>query len=211
MSGKKAWLKHAPLIFGVIVVLVLVVLLVMFFSSMEQQPEPKKTVQQITVITPPPPPPTPPEPEPEQEPEPEEPEFEDEPEPEAEALSEDNLDDPVGDADGAEGGSGDGPLIGGRSGNRKGVRGGKYAGLMKREIYEYLNEITEIKRLEYNVSAKIWVDKYGVFERFSIDIRSGDYKAKELIEKYLWEMERLSSPPGPAAVMPVTIRLKTNF
>ena len=182
------------------------VLMVRSFLSGEA-PAPKKLVQEIKVLRPPPPeelPPPPPPP-------PEEKVDLNEPEPEPDPVA--NNEPPPGelglDADGT--GAGDGFGLVGRKGGRDLLGSGGsafawYAGLLKGEILDQLQEVKAARSGAYSVIVKIWVRSDGSVERIRLAQSSGDRSRDSAIETALARIDRISQ--GPPADMPQPISLK---
>lgn len=182
------------------------VLLVRNFLHGAAQP-PKKLVQEIKIIRPPPPaelPPPPPPP-------PEEKVDVNDPPPEPDPVA--NNEPPPGDlgldADGSAGGDSFGLL--GRKGGRDllGTGGSAfswYAGLLKGEILDQLQEVKAARSGAYSVVVKIWVKSDGSVERIRLAQSTGDRTRDSAIERALEKIDRISQ--GPPADMPQPVSLK---
>lgn len=181
-------------------------LLVRNFLASEA-PTHKKVVQEIRVIRPPPPedlPPPPPPP-------PEETEDLSEPEPAPDPVA--SNEPPPGDlgldADGTAGSDSFGLL--GRKGGRDLLGSGGsafawYAGLLKGEILEQLQEVKAARSGAYSVVVKVWVRSDGSVERIRLAQSTGDRARDSAIESALARIDRISQ--GPPADMPQPVSLK---
>lgn len=163
------WARFMPALIIVVVLLVVVGGLYWIKTKLDAKPgNPKKMVQQITVIAPPPPPPPPPEQKIEEPPPPEEePEPIDEPEPVPEDVP-DTADEPPPGADlgvDAEGGAGtdDFGLVAKKGGSA--LLGGNgsnpfswYTNTVQQDVLEKINENQKIRKRAYRVTVKLWVD-----------------------------------------------------
>ena len=167
----------------------------------------KQVVQEIRVIRPPPPPPDvepPPPPPPEEE--------VDLPEPEPEPVA--SNDPPPGeqlglDADGTAGGDAFGLLA--RKGGRDLLASGGsayawYAGLIKSEILEHLQDEKRARQGAYSVTVRVWVRADGSIERYAIAQSSGSVERDQAIESALGKIQRI--PQGPPADMPQPVSLR---
>jgi protein TonB len=193
--------------------LVLVVLgggiwLVRHFLASAPPPQ-KKVAQEIHIIRPPPealpppPPPPPPDekvdiPDPQQEPDPT---PSDEPPP-AEQLGLD--------AEGTAGGDGFG--LAARKGGRDLLASGGsaftwYAGLIKNEILERLQDETRARSGSYSITVRVWVRQDGTIERFKLVQSSGDRDRDKAIESALSGIGRVSQSPPADMPQPVSLRI----
>lgn len=167
---------------------------------------PKKVVQEVQIIRPPPPPDVPPPPPP--------------PAPEDEVDIPESEPDPVANDAApaerlgldAEGGAG-GDLFGlvGRKGGRDLVGSGGsafawYAGLLKGEILQQLQEVKAARSGAYSVVVKVWVRSDGSIERIRLAQTTGDRERDSAIEQALTRIDRISQ--GPPADMPQPVSLK---
>jgi len=171
-------------------------------------PAQKKVVQEIRLIRPPPeelPPPPPPPPEEKvdvTEPEPQpDPTPSDEPPP-AEQLGLD-----------AEGGAGgDGFGLAARKGGRDLLSTGSsaytwYAGLLKNEILDKLQEDQRTRAGSYSVPVRAWVRMDGTIERIELAKSTGDRDRDQIIEKLLQKIARLPQSPPAGLPQPMTLRI----
>lgn len=170
-------------------------------------PAQKKVVQEIRVIRPPPPEQLPPPPPPPPEEEVDVTEPEQQPDPVA------SNEPPPGnlglDADGTAGGDAFGLL--GRKGGRDLLGSGGsayawYAGLLKGEILDQLQEVKAARSGAYSVVVKVWVRSDGSVERIRLAQSSGDRARDSAIETALARIGRISQ--GPPADMPQPVSLK---
>ena len=181
------------------------VLMVRGFLNSEAPPQ-KKLVQEIRIVRPPPPeelpPPPPPPPDevdvtqPEQQPDPV---ASNEPPPGDLGL----------DADGTAGSDSFG-LVGRKGGRDLLGSGGSafawYAGLLKGEILDQLQEVKAARSGAYSVVIKIWVRSDGSVERVRLAQSTGDRARDSAIESALARIDRISQ--GPPADMPQPVSLK---
>jgi protein TonB len=199
-------IRSLPALIGIALTGLVVYFAVTLLSTPDDEKPRKKIVQQVTIIAPPPPPPPPPEPEPEiQEPEEEEiiEEIDD-------AMPEEGMDEDVGsdlgmDADGSAGGDSFGLVA--RKGGR-GLIGGGYGALVVQEINSMLVDDDELRRKEYTVVLKLWIDESGNIERYVIDRKHADGEVVAMLESAISRLGSVSS--GPPLEMPQPIRLKVK-
>jgi len=169
----------------------------------------KKVAQEIRIIRPPPlpelepPPPPPPEddvdvPEPEEQPDPTQ---SDEAAP-AEQLGLD--------AQGTAGGDGFG-LVGRKGGRDLLASGGSayawYAGLLKTEILEQLQDEKRARTGSFSVLVRVWVRQDGTIERIGLAQSSGDRERDHAIEQALGRIGRISQAPPADMPQPVSLRI----
>lgn len=204
--------RHIPKIVGTLMVVVVSGLMVYFVKGFLDTPAttPKKSVQQITLLTPPPPPPQekPPEPEVEEEVEIEEPEPLDEmPE---EAADEAPAGEELGiDAEGGAGGDGFGLI--GRKGGRGLLEGSgdpfKYFGSqLSRRIEDALLDVEDLRKRGYSVVLEVWVGTDGRVTRVSLARSTGDSETDALMNEAIMGAHAAAPPPG----MPQPIRLRVS-
>jgi len=174
----------------------------------EDVPAPKKVVQEIRVIRPPPPEELPPPPPPPPEEEVDVPEPEQQPDPVA------SNEPPPGDlgldAEGTAGSDGFGLL--GRKGGRDLLGSGGsaftwYAGLLKGEILEQLQEVKAARSGAYSVVVRIWVRSDGSVERIRLAQSTGDRERDSAIESALQRIDRVSQGPPADMPQPVSLRI----
>src|SRR5262249_42865139 len=159
-----------------------------------QAPPPaKKVVQEIRVIRPPPPPPEtpPPPPPPEEKVDLKQPEPEPDPTPSNEPPPSEQL---GLDADGSAGSDGFG--LAARKGGRDLLAvGGSaftwYAGLLKSEIQDRLQDEQRARSGSYSVPVRAWVREDGTVERIELADSTGDRARDEAIRKALAKISRL--------------------
>lgn len=172
-----------------------------------EAPAPKKLVQEIQIIRPPPPPPdTPPPPPPPPEEEVDVPENEPDPVAENEAPPMEQL---GLDADGSAGGD----LFGlaARKGGRdllgsSGSAFAWYAGLVKGEILDRLQDVKAARSGAYSVVIKVWVKSDGSVENIRLAQSTGSRERDAAVENELARITRISQ--GPPADMPQPMSLK---
>ena len=208
-GSKKTWLKYLPaaLIAVVVIIALIVALLLKQFFHVEKS-EQKKQIQQVTLIAPPPPPPPPPQEE-IKEPEVKEDIPEEQPE---EAAPNNDADAPAGedlgvDAEGGAGGDGFGLV--GKKGGRGLLGGSGYEQVVRQEINEAIIENTRLKHLEYVAVVNLALSDSGEFEKFDIELISGDAEAKALLEEVLRKKHRMSKPRPLEAANSVKLRIKS--
>ncbi len=220
MDKTKRWLRNVPLITG-IVLAVVIALGVYFLQGMFPKPaQPKKQMQQITMIQPPPPPPPPPEIKPpEPEPEPEkipEPEPEKEPEPAPEPDEQPAGEELGVDAEGAAGADGFGLL--GKKGGR-GLLGGSggstilwYGGQVKRGLEEDLQRLladSPARQAAYSVQLQVWVNPDGSVNRAELAVPSGNAEVDKALRAALPNV-RFSLPKTPPDNMPQPLQVRVT-
>jgi TonB family protein len=220
MDKHQRWLRNLPVLIGVVLTLVIAVAVYFLQDRFQKPAQPKKQMQQITMIQPPPPPPPPPEqkppePEPEQEKLPE-PEPEKEPEPAPEEAQE-----PAGEALGvdAEGGAGsDGFGLVGKKGGR-GLLGGSggsailwYGGQVKRGLEEELqNKLADssARKTAYTVQLNIWIAPDGSVNRAEMASSSGKPDVDQAIRAALPSV-RFTLPKPPPENMPQPLKIRVT-
>lgn len=220
ISKSRPYLRYLPALVGSFAVVLAVGVVVYFIVSfLQDKPSnPKKMVQQITLIQPPPPPPPvekPPEPEVKQEvdiPKPEE-TPQDQPEDTADNLP------PIGDDLGldAEGGAGGDAfgligkkggqnLIGGGGGGR--FRG--YADLVQEQISTALSEDEEIRKEKYSVIVHLWVGGDGKVERFELVKGTGKHDLDRKLKLDLSEIRGFNESPSVEMPQPIKLRISSR-
>ncbi|MFZ2449586.1 MAG: energy transducer TonB [Methylovulum miyakonense] len=214
------WLRNLPLIIGIVLALAIAVAVYFLQGLFPKPAQPKKQMQQITMIQPPPPPPPPPEVKPpEPEPEPEkmpEPEPEKEPEPAPEEAPE-----PAGEELGvdAEGGAGsDGFGLVGKKGGR-GLLGGTggsailwYGGQVKRGLEEELQRVladSPARKAAYSVQLQVWVNADGSVNRAELASSSGKPEVDQAIRAALPSLH-FSLPKAPPENMPQPLKVRVT-
>ena len=211
MNGRAPKTKLFPVLAIGLAVLVasggLVWLIVHFVNS--APPPAKKVVQEIRVIRPPPPPETPPPPPPPPE------EKVDVPEPEPESEPTPSNDPPPSEQLGldTEGtGAGDSfGLVGNKGGRDLLASGGSafawYAGLIKSEILDRLQEEKRIRAGSYSVLVRVWVRQDGTVERVRLGQTTGDTERDRVIEDALQRLGRISQAPPADMPQPINLRI----
>jgi protein TonB len=188
----------------------------------EPEGPPKKQVQQISLVKPPPPPRD------EKPPEPEPPKLEEE-KPidiaEPPPMPEQPMDTPEApppgpdlgvDAAGTAGGDSFG-LVGkkGGQGLLNGAGGGAahlwYAGLIKKEVQELLNEHNELRRNRYTLVVKVWVERDGRISQVDVQGTSGDPSVDRALRNALTAAARLEQPPPEDLPQPVRLRITSRL
>ncbi|EIC28277.1 MULTISPECIES: energy transducer TonB family protein [Methylomicrobium] len=220
MDSRKQWLKRLPMIIGGVLALLIAVGVYWIQGLFEKPLQPKKQIQQITVIQPPPPPPPPPEQKPpEPEPEPEkvpEPEPEEEPPPEP-----DEAEQPPGEELGvdAEGGAGsDGFGLVGKKGGR-GLLGGSggsailwYGGQVKRRLEGEIQTLlagSPAGKAAYSVLLNVWVGADGRVSRAELASGSGKSDIDQSIRSALPKL-RFALSKAPPENMPQPLKIKVT-
>ncbi|HAG94281.1 MAG: TonB-dependent receptor [Pseudomonadales bacterium] len=193
---KKRFAKHLPLLVGALLVLLLVVVGYYLVSGLKDQGEPKKVIQQITVIKPPTPPPEPPPP-PEEEPEPVEEELEEEVPDDPEPLPDQPSDQPAGDdlgldAEGVAGGDSFGLTA--RKGGRGLLSGGGFGAYLKQELNKAVTADAELRYLDYVAVVSLDLGENGQFNNIHIALEQGSQRAKELLLALFSAMGGLGRP-----------------
>ncbi|MDP2903095.1 MAG: energy transducer TonB [Methylovulum sp.] len=218
MDRYKRWLRNLPLLIGIVLTLLIAVGVYFLQDRFQKPAQPKKQMQQITMIQPPPPPPPEQKP-PEQAPEPEklpEPEPEKEPEPAPEEAEE-----PAGEELGvdAEGGAGsDGFGLIGKKGGR-GLLGGTggsailwYGGQVKRSIEEELqNRLADspARKTPYTLQLNVWVNADGSVSRAELGAGSGKSDVDQAIRAVLQDL-RFTLPKPPPETMPQPLKIRVT-
>ncbi|MGH8489127.1 MAG: TonB family protein [Gammaproteobacteria bacterium] len=205
--------KNLDKLAGIAVVAVFIAVVAFgLYQLMSSVPEkPGRSIQQISIIKPPPPPPPPkleepPEPEIEEpieeiEPVEETPEAENEPPP-GEDLGVDAEGGAGGDGFGLVGKKGGRGLIGGG-----GSRFGYFAGLLERELQEYLSNNDEVRKKGYSVIVRIWISPDGSVTRSELQGTSGDPEVDDALTAALTRSFRLSERPPEDMPQPVKLRI----
>lgn len=219
MTGYQKWLRHLPILMGVVLTLLIAVAIYFLQDKFQKPVQPKKQVQQITMIQPPPLPPPPPEVKPpEPEPEPEKlPEPEPEPEPKPEEAQEPPGEELGVDADGTAGSDGFGLL--GKKGGRSllGGSGGNailwYGGQIKKGLEEDLQRLLDekVRNASYTVYLKVWMNGDGRVSRAELTQGSGNKVVDDDIRAALGKLSFvLPKPPPENMPQPVKIRLTSK-
>ena len=173
-------------------------------------PQQKKVVQEIHVIRPPPPPPDlppPPPPPPEEKVDVTEPEKQPDPTPSDEPPPSEQL------GLDAEGGSGSDAfgLVGHKGGRDLLASGGSafawYAGLLKSEFLDQLQETQEARKGSYSVVVHVWVGQDGSVQRVRLAQSTGDKERDKAIEAALSRVSRLSQAPPADMPQPISLRI----
>lgn len=182
------------------------------------QPAPRtqKVVQEIALVRPPPPPkkeePPPPPPEIEEEvdlPEPE-------PAPEPMQADEPPPPGPLGlDADGVAGADGFG-LVSRRGGRgiTEGAGGDRlrwYAGVLRQALSAHLASYEELRRRNYTITVRLWLNGAGEVEKVSLDQSTGEPELDLVIEQALASITELGGRPPAGIPQPVTLRLVSRL
>lgn len=209
MSNKK-WLKYLPaalVVLAIVAVLSVAVLLNRFLHQ-DKGPQ-KKLVQQVTLITPPPPPPPPPEQE--KPPEVKEQEI---PQEEMKEMPQDDTPqqspgDQLGvDAEGGAGGDSFG-LVGRPGGHGLLGGGGGYEQYVRQEINQFVLENPRLKHMQYVAKVTLEISASGEFERYDVELVSGDKEAADILRRILADKRRLGKPRPLEAASLVKLRIKS--
>ncbi len=173
-------------------------------------PPTKKVVQEIHVIRPPPPPPEtppPPPPPPEEKVDVHEPDPEPDPTPSNDPPPSEQL---GLDAEGGAGGDAFG-LVGHKGGRDLLASGGSaylwYAGILKNEILDRLQQDKDVRKGSYSVDVKLWVRPDGSVERVRLTQSTGDRQRDQAIEAALSRMTRISQAPPSDMPQPISLRI----
>ena len=171
-------------------------------------PAQKKVVQEIQVIRPPPPPPDLPPPPP---PPPEEEVKLNEPPPDPTPNNEPPPGEQLGlDTQGGAGGDGFG-LVGRPGGRDLLATGGSayawYAGLLKNEILDRLQDDKDARKGSYTVMVRVWVKRDGAIERVALTQSSGDRDRDRAIEQALNRITHIAQAPPADMPQPVSLRI----
>jgi periplasmic protein TonB len=170
---------------------------------------PKQVVQEVRIIRPPPPEEQPPPPPP---PPPEEEKVDlNEPQPDPTPSDEPPPGNLLGlDAEGSGGGDGFG-LVGRPGGRDLLATGGSafswYAGLIKNEILDALDDEKNVRSGAYSVVVRVWVAHDGTVEKASLEGSSGDRERDRAIEFALSQLQRLSQAPPANMPQPISLRI----
>lgn len=176
-------------------------------------PPTKKVVQEIHVIRPPPPPPEtpPPPPPPEEKVDVHEPEQQPDPTPSNDPPPSQQL---GLDAEGGAGGDGFG-LVGNKGGRDLLASGGGnaftwYAGLIKTEILDRLQDDKDVRKGSYSAKVDIWLRQDGTIERIRLAQSSGDKVRDKAIEADLAQITRISQAPPVGMPQPIKLRIDSR-
>ncbi len=211
MNGRAQKYRFVPLIALCLLVLLVggggVWFLRSFLAS--APPAQKKVAQEIHLIRPPPEqlPPPPPPPPPEEKVDVPEPQPQPDPTPSDESPPSDTL---GLDAEGMAGGDSFG--LAARKGGRDLLASGGsaftwYAGLLKNEILDQLQEEKRARSGSYTVIVRVWVRPDGSIEHFALARGSGDSDRDRAIEAALSRIGRLSQGPPADMPQPVSLRI----
>lgn len=209
--------RHIPKIVGTLMVVVVSGLMVYFVKGFLDTPAttPKKSVQQITLLTPPPPPPQekPPEPEVEEKVEIEEPEPLDEmPE---EAADEAPAGEELGvDAEGGAGGDGFGLI--GRKGGRGLLEGSGdpfnyFGSQLSRRIEDALLDVEDLRKRGYSVVLEVWVGTDGRVTRARLVSSTGNRETDALMNEAILQAQAVAQAPPPGMPQPIRLRVSSQL
>jgi periplasmic protein TonB len=211
VNGRAQKYRYLPLVALCLFVLALgggAVWLVVDFLG-EAPPPQKKVVQEIRIVRPPPDalPPPPPPPPPEEEVDVPEPQQQEEPTPSDEPPPSEQL---GLDAEGTAGGDGFG--LAARKGGRDLLASGGsaftwYAGLLKTEILDRLQDDASVRAGSYSVLVRVWVRPDGSIERIALAQSSGDKERDRAIESALARVSRISQTPPAGMPQPISLRI----
>jgi len=214
----RRYLRYLPGL-AVFLAVILIVGVVGYFvvGFLKDKPaNPKKLVQQITLIQPPPPPPVEKPPEPEIKQEVDVPKPQDTPEDQPEDTAE-NLP-PIGDDLGldAEGGAG-GDSFGlvGKKGGQSLIGGGgsqfrRYVSLVQDQISMTLSEDEKIRKEKYSVIVHLWVGGDGKVERFELVKGTGKHSLDKKLKLDLSEVRAFDEAPSVEMPQPIKLRISSR-
>jgi periplasmic protein TonB len=206
---KKNWMKYLPALLGALIVIAAVVAMLLVGRLLHKDKvEQKKMVQQVTILNPPLPPPPPP---PQEKP-PEVKEEEIPPEEVEEAAPDNAQEEAPGqdlgvDAEGAAGGDSFGLV--GKKGGRGILGGGGYEQFVRQEINEFIVEEPRLKHMAYVANVTLQISDSGEFEKFDVELVSGDQEALQILKKIIADKRRLSRPKPLEAASLVKLRIKS--
>jgi periplasmic protein TonB len=216
VSARKKKNRHLPVVIvGLSVSLVGVGAFALVRSFLNSAPgQPQTVVQEIHLIRPPPPPPDlppPPPPPPEEKVNVPQPEKQPNPTPNnqpppGEHLGLDAAGGAGSDAFGLYGNPGGRDLIGGAGGSAYVW----YAGILKNDILNLLQDDPAIRKGSYAVSVKLWLRNDGTVERFRLAQSTGDRARDQELEKRLSELTRISQAPPADTPQPITVEITTR-
>jgi periplasmic protein TonB len=211
VNGRAHKYRYLPLVALCLFVLVLgggVVWFMIDFLGNAAPPQ-KKVVQEIRIVRPPPDalPPPPPPPPPEEEVDVTEPQPQEEPTPSDEPPPGEQL---GLDAEGTAGGDGFG--LAARKGGRDLLASGGsaftwYAGLLKNEILDRLQDDQSVRAGSYSVLVRVWVRADGSIERIALAQSTGDKERDRAIESALSRVSRISQTPPAGMPQPISLRI----
>jgi hypothetical protein len=177
-------------------------------------PPSQPLIQQISIVQPPPPPPPPPKIEEPPEPEMKEVDIE---EPELEPVAEqdqldESLDDALGlDAEGAAGADAFGLLA------KKGGRGlvgsdpnAWYAGVLQRDIQAALSGEDDVRKGNYSVVVRIWLDDEGFIEDSELLGSTDNAALDNALKRVLSSRLRISRAPPEDLPQPIRLRISSR-
>jgi protein TonB len=109
-------------------------------------------------------------------------------------------------------GAGDGfGLVGNKGGRDLLASGGSalvyYAGLLKSEILDRLQEEKRLQAGSYSVRVSVWVRSDGTVERVRLSQSTGDMERDRIIEDALQRLGRVSQAPPADMPQPINIRI----
>lgn len=220
MSDKKHWRVYVPKLAVGLLVVVLIGVFWYFVSQMDSKKAGKKEkkIQTITLVKPPPPPPPPPREKIPPPPEVKEKIDQPEPEPDPEPVPEEAAEEPAGDtgldAEGTAGSDGFGLV--GRKGGKGLLSGGGgsptawYAGVVKNQLLDLLNEKDQLKRTKFVVTVSVWFDLEGRVERYELMKSSQDPKIDELLAAQLAKLKQINKTPPVGIKSPVKLRITSR-
>jgi len=212
MDRRHRWLKHAPVIGGVVLVVLLVSALIWvirgFMGNKDQKPP--RTVQTVTLIRPPPPPPDqpPPPPPPPEKVEQQLPQNEPDPTPDntpAPPAAQLGLD--------AEGGAGDdGFGLAARKGGSDLVGTGGaafawYTGKLKDQVTDRLSSDPRLHAKKFTVGVRVWIESDGRIKEVKLISSTGDRQIDSEISTALTSLSRLSEAPPLEMPQPISLQI----
>ena len=209
---KHPFLRRLPLIAGAALVLAGVAAFIFAVRNVsEAPPQPKReTPQIVNIVRPPPPPPDeppPPPPPPEDKVEELLPQDSPEPQPAEEAPPLEQL---GLDAEGVAGGDAFG--LAARPGGTSitgtgGAAFAWYTGMLRDSIQSALSEDERVRRGNYRVTVRVWLDAQGGIERISLADSTGNPELDAALGRALERIGRLREPPPIEMPQPVTLRI----
>jgi periplasmic protein TonB len=212
VSTKSRKYRFLPVILGGVAVTTLGVgAIALMRNFLQSTPAPpKQLVQEIHLIRPPPPPPDlppPPPPPPEEKVDVPDPQNKPDPTPSNEPPPGEQL---GLDAEGSAGGDEFG--LAARKGGRDLIgEGGSafawYAGLLKSQILEQLNNEKRARSGEYSVIVRVWVRSDGSVDHIRLVQSSGSRERDQAIESALSHISRLAQAPPADMPEPISLRI----
>ena len=220
MGMSRAYLRYLPGLAGFFVIVLVVGIVVYFVMGIlnDKPANPKKMVQQITLIKPPPPPPPPEKPPaPEIKQEVDIPKPQDTPQDQPQDTA-DNLP-PIGDdlgLDALGGAGGDAFGLIGRKGGRDLIGGGsgsrfsRYVSMVQDQISTALSEDESIRKEKYSVIVHMWVNGDGKVERFELVKGTGKHTLDKKLKLDLSSIRAFDEAPLVDMPQPIKLRISSR-